>query len=253
MTIKGAIEVIFIAVSGRRFPAQRALVLPMVLAIPFVLTLAACGPAATSMMRTTSPVGLEVPATASLDDDGPSQSPPPLAASEACHGCLRGLAGAIVSERRAVAPVAYLPRRVPCQEIERIARQAAQRTGLEQGLLIGVMRVESAFTSNAISPAAAVGLSQVLPSIGERLGCGDLFDPVMNASCGATVLARWLDRFKGNLISALSGYNAGHSMPTHARDERRTPRNFQYVEDVLRARSRFLRQGCRAFDATAAR
>ncbi len=158
---------------------------------------------------------------------------------------------AAVADRRKPASFPYVPRRIPCEELARIAREVAARQGLDAGLLIGVMRVESAFAANAISDAAAVGLTQVLPWIGDKLQCGDLFDPASNVDCGAKVLARWLARFDGNLVSALSGYNAGHGMPTRAREERRVPRNFQYVEDVLRNRSRFLRHGCPAWDRTA--
>lgn len=157
------------------------------------------------------------------------------------------------TDRRAAATFPYLPRWIPCEDVARIARAAAARAGLEAGLLVGVMRVESAFSANAISSAAAIGLSQVMPAVGEKLSCGDLFDPEANAACGATVLARWLSRFDGNIVSALSGYNAGHAMPTHARAEQRIPRNFQYVEDVLRQRSRFLRHGCSAWTVPATR
>ena len=115
-------------------------------------------------------------------------------------------------------------------------------------LQVGIARVESAFTANVLSPVAAVGLSQVMPYVADRLGCGDLFDPAANLDCGARVLAGFLRSFGGNLVSALSGYNAGYGMPTRARKETRTPRNFQYVEDVLRARARWLRKGCAAWD-----
>jgi soluble lytic murein transglycosylase-like protein len=234
------------------------------LAIPCLLAASACVPAASTFLRATGPVPEEEAAVPGGEAGSPVAANAREAAAdspvealprdvEVPRGDRRREESMPAPGRRAAASFPYVPRRVACTEIVRIAREVAARTGLEAGLLIGVMRVESAFTTNAISPAAAVGLSQVMPSNGERLGCGDLFEPVSNVTCGATVLARWLDRFQGNLVSALSGYNAGHSMPTRAREEHRTPRNFQYVEDVLRARSRFLRQGCRAFDETAAR
>jgi soluble lytic murein transglycosylase-like protein len=129
-----------------------------------------------------------------------------------------------------------------------LAREVAGRHGLEFGLVLGVMRVESRFTANVLSPVSAVGLMQVMPLSGRQAGCGDLFEPAANAECGARILKAFLRYYKGNLVLALSGYNAGHAMPDKARKETRVPRNFQYVEDVLRARARYLRFGCDAFD-----
>lgn len=134
-----------------------------------------------------------------------------------------------------------------CERLAVLASEAAAREGLEPGLLMGVMRVESAFVANAMSPVGAVGLMQVMPLSGQRAQCGELLDPEKNVACGARILARFLRYYKGNLTLALSGYNAGHGMPNAAQKESRTPRNFQYVEDVLRARARFVRQGCAAW------
>jgi soluble lytic murein transglycosylase-like protein len=229
-----------------RVPVRAAL-------LSLLLGVLACGPVATTSIRATPPLPLE--------DAAPPDSPrayQPVAAVVVPQRPIprdqrRSEEISIPTERRALATFPYVPRRVSCQDVARIARDAAEAAGVEAGLLIGVMRVESAFAANAISGATAVGLTQVLPWIGEKLECGDLFDPRSNALCGAKVLARWLDRFDGNLVSALSGYNAGHGMPTRARQEHRVPKNFQYVEDVLRNRARFLRRGCVAWDARTAR
>lgn len=142
----------------------------------------------------------------------------------------------------------YEPRRIPCPEVVRLAREIAPKYDLEPALLAAVARVESAFVANVLSPVAAVGLSQVMPAVAARLGCGDLFRPRDNLECGARVLQGFLRAFDGDLIAALSGYNAGYGMPTSARKELRPPANFQYVEDVLRARSRLIRTGCRAWE-----
>ncbi|MBM4395469.1 MAG: lytic transglycosylase domain-containing protein [Deltaproteobacteria bacterium] len=140
------------------------------------------------------------------------------------------------------------PRPVACADAVRIAKDVAVRHGLETGLVVGVMRVESGFVANAISRATAVGLMQVMPGSGRQAGCGDLFSPDENAECGGRILKAFLRHYKGNLVLALSGYNAGHGMPDRAKKETRIPRNFRYVEDVLRARSRYLRHGCREWD-----
>lgn len=142
----------------------------------------------------------------------------------------------------------YQPRRLTCAQAAGIARAAAPAGRLEPGLVFAVMRVESAFSTNVISRAGAVGLMQVMPDNVDRLGCGDLFEADQNAACGVRVLRRFLDRYDGDLMLALSGYNAGLGMPGRARAESRIPANLGYVEKVLRFRARFLRKGCAAFD-----
>jgi len=142
----------------------------------------------------------------------------------------------------------FVPRPVPCPDVVRLAKDVAARHRLEHALVVGVMRVESGFVANVISPAGAVGLMQVMPSSGKREGCGDLFSPDDNVECGARILAAFLRHYNNNLLLALSGYNAGHAMPDQARSAQRVPRNFQYVENVLRARARFLRFGCKAWE-----
>jgi len=173
--------------------------------------------------------------------------PPPQTPAVAACDC-RGPedAGLVVDRRQAFRPD-LAARQIECADVVDLAREAARRHGLEAGLLIGVMRVESGFVANSISAATAVGLMQVMPGSGRQAGCGDLFEPGANAECGARILAAFLRYYRGNLMLALSGYNAGHAMPDKARKDSRTPRNFQYVEDVLRARARYLRHGCRAF------
>jgi soluble lytic murein transglycosylase-like protein len=150
--------------------------------------------------------------------------------------------------RRPALRFPYEPRSIPCDDAVRLAKEAAARHGLEPGLVLGVMRVESGFVANVVSYASAVGLMQVMPLSGKQIGCGDLFDPAENADCGARILASFLRYYRGDLTLALSGYNAGHGMPDRARKDVRVPKNFQYVEDVLRVRSRWLRHGCRDWD-----
>jgi hypothetical protein len=179
---------------------------------------------------------------------GPEVEPARLRPLDPIPGAPREPDLRLASRRRSLESHPYRPRRVACEEVARLARDVAPRHGLEPGLLVGIARVESAFTANVLSPVAAVGLSQVMPYVADKMGCGNLFDPAANLECGARILAGFLRGFDGNLVSALSGYNAGYGMPTRARKEVRTPRNFQYVEDVLRARSRWLRKGCGAWD-----
>ena len=124
-------------------------------------------------------------------------------------------------------------------------KRAAKAGGIETALLVGIVRVESNFNPGIRSGAGARGLTQVMPSTGKAHGCGDLYDPVQNLACGVKVLKGFLKYYDGNLVLALSGYNAGHYYPDKADRTSTVPRNFKYVEDVLRARAHFLLYGCR--------
>lgn len=135
-----------------------------------------------------------------------------------------------------------------CRDLLPLIEKAAEEGRIEPALLVGIVRTESNFRADARSPVGAQGLTQVMPATGRAKKCGNLDDPEENLRCGARVLASFLEHYRGDLYLGLSGYNAGHAMPDKARKETRVPRNFQYVEDVLRARARYLRFGCEAFD-----
>ncbi|HWQ85198.1 transglycosylase SLT domain-containing protein, partial [Brevundimonas sp.] len=67
---------------------------------------------------------------------------------------------------------------------------------------------ESAYRVDAISPAGAGGLTQLMPGTATDLGVRDRFDVEQNLSGGADYLARQMLRF-GDVRLALAAYNAG--------------------------------------------
>src|SRR5690625_943595 len=91
--------------------------------------------------------------------------------------------------------------------------QAAEETGTEPLLLVAIMRVESSFNPNAVSPKGAKGLMQVMPSTGtwvaEQLGMtnfdvSSLDDPEINIQIGAWYFAYLQNLFDNNQIAALA-------------------------------------------------
>jgi soluble lytic murein transglycosylase len=92
---------------------------------------------------------------------------------------------------------------------------AAQRAGIDPLFLISLVREESRYDHDVISPARAVGLAQLLPSTAQGLSSDPgitvrrLQDPATNLALGARYLRLQLDRFDGNLALALAAYNAG--------------------------------------------
>ena len=86
----------------------------------------------------------------------------------------------------------------------------AKRAGLEPGLVLGLIQVESAFKKYAISSAKAHGYMQVMPFWTRVVGDGDrrkLFHMQTNLRYGCSILRMYLNMEHGNLYLALGRYN----------------------------------------------
>jgi soluble lytic murein transglycosylase-like protein len=86
---------------------------------------------------------------------------------------------------------------------------AAQRHGVDPALLKALIRQESNFNPNAVSPAGASGLTQLMPATAQGLGVTDPTNPQQAIEGGAKYLRAQLDRFGNDPRLALAAYNAG--------------------------------------------
>lgn len=131
------------------------------------------------------------------------------------------------------AAVAEIPA-AGADDLHRLAAEAARRHGLAPELVRAVVKVESAFRPDAVSPKGARGLMQLMPGTAAELGVVDVFDPRQNLDGGARHLRTLVDRYNGDLRLALAAYNAGagavarHGGVPPYRETR------DYVERVLR-------------------
>ncbi|EAR10295.1 lytic transglycosylase domain-containing protein [Reinekea blandensis] len=85
----------------------------------------------------------------------------------------------------------------------------ATRAGLEPGLVLALIQVESAFDNYAISYAGARGMMQIMPFWKKEIGREDdnLMDVATNLRYGTTILAHYLELEDGSVIRALARYN----------------------------------------------
>ncbi len=87
-------------------------------------------------------------------------------------------------------------------------QELSERFDLSASLLEALVWQESRWRENAVSPAGARGLAQLMPGTARYLGV-DPDDPMQNLEGGARYLREQLDRFDGDLEKALAAYNAG--------------------------------------------
>lgn len=87
--------------------------------------------------------------------------------------------------------------------------RASRLFGLEEALLHAVIKAESAYRPDAVSPKGAVGLMQLMPATAKRYGVRDRYDPEDNIEGGARYLRDLLKMFDNNMRLAVAAYNAG--------------------------------------------
>jgi soluble lytic murein transglycosylase len=101
---------------------------------------------------------------------------------------------------------------------DRPVAEGARVSGLPETLIYSVIRQESLYQPWAVSGAGAIGLMQLLPATARRTAAllerprptrEALARPEINVPLGAAFLARLVEGFDGQVVLALSSYNAG--------------------------------------------
>lgn len=86
--------------------------------------------------------------------------------------------------------------------------QAAEKYDLNPLMLAAMIQQESSYRNYVISPAGAIGLTQIMPNYWQQICPGDLFEETTNINCGSFILAKY-NQSAGSWKKALAYYNVG--------------------------------------------
>ena len=106
-------------------------------------------------------------------------------------------------------PERPLTKIVPPKAIAGLVQTLAPTYGVEPQLALAIMKAESNFDPQALSPKNAMGLMQLIPETAERFRVKDAFDPKQNISGGLAYLRWLLAYFEGDVALVAAAYNAG--------------------------------------------
>lgn len=113
--------------------------------------------------------------------------------------------------------------------------RAAMKSGLSEALILAIIDVESRGQSRAVSPKGASGLMQLMPGTARRFGVASIFDAGQNVAGGAAYMNWLLREFRGDVLLALAGYNAGEGAVQRHGGVPPYPETRDYVVLVLNA------------------
>lgn len=110
--------------------------------------------------------------------------------------------------------------------------QAARQYGVPPQLAMSVLNAESSGNPQAVSPAGAQGLMQLMPGTSAAMGVKNPFDPAQNINGGVQYLGQLLHQF-GNPQAALAAYNWGPGNVSKRGAAAAPPETQAYVSKVM--------------------
>ncbi|HOK00919.1 MAG TPA: lytic transglycosylase domain-containing protein [Spirochaetota bacterium] len=94
-------------------------------------------------------------------------------------------------------------------DIDKIVEYYASRNNVPASLVKSIIKAESDYNPEAISPKGAMGLMQLMPETVMSLGIENPFDPEQNIKGGIIFFKDLLNSYKGDYKLALAAYNSG--------------------------------------------
>ncbi len=86
---------------------------------------------------------------------------------------------------------------------------SADKYGIDEKLIMSLIKQESNFDPNCVSHAGAIGLMQIMPNTIRKFDVKDPYDVYENIDAGTKHLKGMIERYKGDLVKAIAAYNCG--------------------------------------------
>ena len=110
----------------------------------------------------------------------------------------------------------------------------AEINSVDPYLIKCIIKAESDFNPDAVSPAGAVGLMQLMQDTALSYNVFDRYDPDQNIHAGITHFSYLLRSFSGDIPLALAAYHAGYSRVKRCGGIPPIKATIQYVNTVMR-------------------
>jgi soluble lytic murein transglycosylase-like protein len=136
----------------------------------------------------------------------------------------------------AAAQIETIPADIPQSgncDLDWIIFHSGEREGVDPRFIHAVIQQESNYDPDALSPAGARGLMQLMPGTAKRFDCNDTKDEACNVEAGTKYLAWLLKRFNGDVKLALAGYNAGEGAVDKYQGVPPYPETQNYVNKIV--------------------
>lgn len=130
--------------------------------------------------------------------------------------------------------------------VDEIVNQAIAN-GVEPALAVAIAKNESGFNQNAISPAGAIGIGQLMPDTAANLGVNP-YDWKQNILGMIKYIKELWETFDGDIAKVIAGYNAGSAAVQKYGGIPPYPETQAYYENVASTRDSAISSGYDLFD-----
>jgi soluble lytic murein transglycosylase-like protein len=140
----------------------------------------------------------------------------------------------MILARRSEGPAFQRPSAQPFtqSDIDAAIDQAALQHNVDPSLVRAVIKVESNFNPNAVSPKGAMGLMQLMPQTARELKVTNPFDPQQNVDAGVRHLKHLMESYGGDVNLTLAAYNAGAGAVARSAGIPNFPETRKYVTRI---------------------
>lgn len=98
---------------------------------------------------------------------------------------------------------------IPGEQYLNLIRQYSELASVDWKLIFSIIKYESNFKKDAVSPKGAMGLMQLMPDTAKSSNLKNPFDAEENIKAGIKHFKELLDLYNNDLKLALAAYNAG--------------------------------------------